>query len=158
MNLKYSPLLMLMIGFVTLGTSCNFDKAYERSVDIQNSKWEKNQAVKFDVTMKDTLSGFDIFINVRNTNDYRYKNLFLFVSTMSPNGFTKRDTVELTLADDKGKWLGLGIGGINKIEKAYKKNIRFPVSGNYRIQLVQGMRNDVLEGIMDVGIRVEKVK
>lgn len=138
--------------------SCNFDKVFEKTENIQKSKWDKNQIIQFDFDVKDTINGYDIFINIRNNNDFRYKNLFLFVNTTSPNGFSKRDTVEITLADDKGKWLGHGIGGVNSIEKTYKKNIRFPVSGNYKIELVQGMRNDILDGIMDVSIRVEKVK
>ncbi len=158
MKPKNNIVFLLPILLFTLVTSCNFDKVFEKTEDIQNGKWDKNHIVRFDVSIKDTINGYDIFINIRNNNNFRYKNLFLFVSTSSPKGFSKRDTVELTLADDKGKWLGHGIGGINSIEKTYKQNVRFPVSGNYRIELGEGMRNDILDGIMDVGIRVEKVK
>ena len=158
MKQTHSTVFLLPLLLFLLVTSCNFDKVFEKTEDIQKSKWDKKQTVRFDINVKDTINGYDIFFTVRNNNDFRYKNLFLFVNTISPNGFNKRDTVELTLADDRGKWLGHGIGGINTIEKAYKRNVRFPVSGNYRIELVQGMRNDILEGIMDVCIRVEKVK
>jgi gliding motility-associated lipoprotein GldH len=155
---KHIVILFPFLWIAILVASCNFDSLFEKTQDISKNKWDKNQIVRFDVNVKDTIHGYNIFVNVRNSSDYSYKNLFLFINTTSPNGFTKRDTVELTLADDKGKWLGTGIGGVNNIEKTYKKNVRFPVSGNYKIELFQAMRNDILEGIMDVGIRIEKIK
>lgn len=158
MKTKHSYICTLNIILLALVTSCNFDKVYEKTEDIVNSKWNKKQVVSFNFNSKDTINGYDIFVNVRNNNEYRYKNLFLFITTFSPNGYTKGDTLEITLADDKGKWLGHGIGGVNSIAKAYKKNIRFPVSGTYKIEVLQGMRNDILEGIMDVSVSVEKVK
>jgi gliding motility-associated lipoprotein GldH len=158
MKQKNSALYLILLTVLILVASCNLDKIFEKKESIQGGKWDKKQVVSFDINVKDTINGYDIFFTIRNNNDYRYKNLFLFVNTISPNGFNKLDTIELTLADDRGKWLGHGIGGINTIEKTYKQNVRFPVSGNYKVDLVQGMRNDILEGLMDVCIRVEKIK
>jgi gliding motility-associated lipoprotein GldH len=144
-------LLMLFIG-------CKYKGIYEQSFDIPQGEWGKGRIVRLDIPVTDTINGHNIFIEIRNTNDYPYSNLFLFITTYSPNGANKRDTVEIPLADEKGKWLGRGLGGILSNEINFKHNVRFPVSGNYKIEVVQGMRDEVLKGIMDVGIRVERVK
>lgn len=96
-------------------------------------------------------------ISLRNDNDYPYSNCFLFVNTISPKGIIIHDTIEFSLADEHGKWLGHGFGGVWSTE-FYKKNIRFPVKGPYKIEVIQAMRDEPLVGIMDVSIRIEKAK
>lgn len=148
---------LLILGFIT---SCNFDSIYEKSQDIPKEEWNKNQAIKFEVPITDTINGYRILVNVRNSNEYPYSNLFLFVTTFSPQGKSVKDTLEMTLADDKGKWLGTGFGGIWSTKAALRNNmaIRFPASGTYKVEVVQAMRDDVLAGIKDIGIKVERAK
>ncbi len=67
------------------------------------------------------------------------------------------DTLNFRLADDRGRWLGRGIGDLYFIRLPYKQDILFPYKGIYRFEIVQGMRTD-LEGIRDVGLRVERIK
>jgi gliding motility-associated lipoprotein GldH len=155
MRKKYNILVLILLLVIT---GCKFNSVFEKSFDIQKSEWHKNQIVQFDIPVTDTISGHNIYIIVRNTNDYSYSNLFLFVSTQSPNGPVIKDTLETTLADEKGKWLGRGLGGVLSNDIPFKKNVRFPVAGIYKIAIVQAMRDDVLKGITDVGIKVEKVK
>jgi len=149
--------LCCMITFVT---SCNFDSIYERSVDIPKEEWKKNQAITFDIPIADTINGYRIVVNVRNSNEYPYSNLFLFLTTFSPNGNSIKDTLEMTLADNKGKWLGSGFGGTWSTEAILRNNmvIRFPSSGSYKIEVIQAMRDDILRGIKDIGIKVERAK
>ena len=115
----------------------------------------------FEVT--DTLNPHHFFITLRNTNDYPYSNLFLFVHTHFPNGRKSRDTIECVLADRTGRWLGSGNGFIvdqkvisNKVMYNYQK--RFPLAGTYRIELEHAMRTDTLRELLDVGIRIEKAR
>lgn len=140
--------------------SCNFNSIYEKSQDIPNEEWNKNQVIRFDVPVTDTINGYRIIMNVRNSNEYPYSNLFLFITTSSPKGKSIKDTLEMTLADDKGRWLGTGFGGVWSTRTALRNNmvIRFPSSGTYRIEVVQAMRDDVLAGIKDIGIKVERAK
>ena len=110
----------------------------------------------FHVDIVDTISSHNIYLNVRNTSQYAYQNLFVFLQTTSPTGLSLRDTLECYLADDRGKWLGSGWGDIYYNRFIYKRNIRFPVSGNYTFKVIQGMRSNQLKYITDVGIRIEK--
>ncbi len=157
--MKNSLFIVGMLFFV-ISTSCNFDSMYEKSEDIPKEKWNKNQAIQFDIPVTDTINGYRIIVNVRNSNEYPYSNLFLFLTTYSPKGNSVKDTLEMTLADDNGKWLGRGFGGVWSTEVALRNAmvIRFPSSGVYKVEVVQAMRDDVLAGIKDIGIKVERAK
>lgn len=147
-------LLLALILFI----GCRSISMFENVIDIQKGAWNKTQGVRFDVPVVDTINGYNLYLEIRNANDYPYSNLFLFVTTHSPNKAIKKDTLEITLADDKGKWLGKGLGGIRSNEIMFKNNIRFPVAGYYKVEVNQGMRDDVLKGIIDVGLKIERVK
>ena len=108
--------------------------------------------------ISDTVSAHNIYINVRNAGGYQFSNLFIFFTTTTPSGKMEKDTVELTLADASGKWLGDGLGDIWDNRILFKNSFRFPEKGRYTFLLEQGMRFDVIPQLMDVGIRIEKVK
>jgi gliding motility-associated lipoprotein GldH len=69
-----------------------------------------------------------------------------------------KDTIEVILADNRGKWLGSGLGDIWDLQQIYKENIRFAQQGRYTFEYQQAMRTEKLPFILDVGLRVEKVK
>ena len=84
---------------------------------------------------------------------YPYQNLWVFCSEELPIGPLKRDTIECLLADEFGKWYGDGISLFQSsfpIRSAYY----FPVKGQYTFSFRQGMRNDQLPGIQEIGLRV----
>jgi gliding motility-associated lipoprotein GldH len=78
------------------------------------------------------------------------------MNTTFPDGKLDRDTLEIMLAGKDGKWLGEGLGDIWDNRILFKKNVSFPLKGEYRFELTQAMRLDPLPGIMDVGMRVER--
>ncbi len=104
----------------------------------------------------DTVSLFNLFVNIRNTGNYKYSNLFLFVDVFQPEGKIERDTIECILADSRGKWLGSsGSGSIWDNQILFNRKARFPGVGKYVFRFTQAMREKELEGIMDVGLRIE---
>jgi gliding motility-associated lipoprotein GldH len=154
---KSSRILMFAIALLA---GCIKNSIYENSIDIKMGAWNKNQVVKFEIPVNDTVNGYKISLNIRNNNEYPYSNLFLFVNSYAPNGKSIKDTIELTIADDRGKWLGKGFGGVwnNEVFLGNGATIRFPHAGKYRIEVIHAMRDDVLKGIMDVGLKVKKVE
>jgi gliding motility-associated lipoprotein GldH len=95
---------------------------------------------------------------VRNADGYPYGNLYLFVHSTFPDGRKITDTLECTLADANGKWLGDGAGDIYDNQILFKRNVRFRQSGTYIFELEQAMRLEKLPLLMDVGIRIERAK
>ena len=62
----------------------------------------------------------------------------------------------MTLADDKGQWLGDGMGDIWDNRALFRERMRFPQSGLYTFEIEQAMRQNPLPQIMDVGLRIER--
>ena len=94
---------------------------------------------------------------MRNRGEYPYQNLWLFLREVTPDTIRTKDSVECYLADQRGKWLGKGIGSIMEMPILYLQNVKFSKVGTYRYDIVQGMRDSLLLGINDIGMRVEKV-
>ncbi len=146
-------LFMVITAVLFFLTACSHNEKYSSFYSFPQSVWYKDTIARFEVHISDTLSYHDVFIDIRNTNDYPYKNLWLFVSFETPSGQFRKDTLECLMADDFGKWYGKGIS-LYELSVPYEQKIRFPHSGVYTYSIQQGMRNDLLEGINDVGIRL----
>lgn len=131
---------------------------FQQSHEVPNKNWEADRTFRFKVPVQDTMGSFDFYIDLRNSSNYPYANIYMFVNTAFPNGNTARDTVECILADRRGKWLGDGLGDILDNHILFKENIRFPNSGTYVFEFEQGMREESLPAILDVGISIEKHK
>ncbi len=149
--------IILTILVLTGFSSCDRNLIFEKYEPIPENGWHKDSLVVFNIAVTDTLQNHNLYINVRNDIEYKYSNLWLFIEINQPGEIGVADTLELTLADPKGKWLGEGFGGIKTQQIRYKSGVYFPVSGEYTINIQHGMRDEPLEGITDIGFRVEKV-
>ncbi|MDP4187483.1 MAG: gliding motility lipoprotein GldH [Bacteroidota bacterium] len=150
---------ILILAFLSIAfISCDSGQVYEQNIQIPNSSWSRFYKAKFKVSISDTLTSNNLYINIRNSGKYSFNNLFIFIKTIAPSGESIKDTVEIKLADNHGKWLGKGLGDIKFLRVPYKKNVRFPRPGTYTFEFVQGMRTDNLKDITDIGLRVEKMK
>lgn len=149
-----SLLITLLSAFAL--SSCDFNSVYNENVSLKDAKWPKDKAVRFDVEINDSLASYNFYLNLRNTTDYRYSNLYLFLMTRFPNGNTTRDTIEIILANNEGRWLGKGWSNLKDNNILLKKSLQFPLSGNYVFFVQQAMRVDTLTGIRNVGLQIDK--
>ena len=136
--------------------SCDPDRVYEKNSKIPDGIWYRDNIIRFELLIEDTISSHNLYVNVRNASLYPMSNLYLFITTTAPSGHAIRDTLEVILADDKGKWLGSGLGDIWDLQQLYKENVRFAQRGKYSFDYEQAMRTEKLPFILDVGLRVEK--
>ncbi len=149
-------ILLPLLAIIFL-IACDKNRIFEKNTKIPDMSWDKSNVLKFEVPIEDTITPSNIYINIRNASQYQFSNLFLYFTTRLPDGSASRDTVEVTLADEKG-WLGDGSGDIWDNRFLFKKNFRFPHPGTYTFELEQGMRPNPLPLIMDAGIRIEKAQ
>ncbi len=152
---------MLALCLMALFSSCADQVVYQADVPIPDGVWEREFKPEFEFEITDTLSHHDLFIDVRHTGDYPFSSLYLFIDLAGPDNRHMRDTVECLLADPTGQWYGKGTGFVFAHREydthvLYKLRNRFPVSGRYTIQLEQAMRTELLPGILDIGISVER--
>ncbi|MDP4281148.1 MAG: gliding motility lipoprotein GldH [Bacteroidota bacterium] len=145
-------LLMLLVS------SCDSRRYSEQNRTIHNGVWKSADKVHFEVNITDTLTRYDFYLNVRNSGNYPFSNLYLFIHTRTPGGLFAVDTVECLLADFDGKWLGSGMGDIRFNRFLFEKDVRLKKAGTYSFDIEQAMRVKELNGIRDIGLRIEKSK
>jgi len=90
-------------------------------------------------------------------------NLFLIVETNFPNGKGFKDTLEYVMAKPNGEFLGTGFSDIKENKLWYREGVVFDEDGEYQVNIQHAMRKsgsvrglENLEGIIDVGFRIEK--
>lgn len=137
-------------------TSCQEDLLFEENLALENTIWKAENQAYFDVDIQDTLSLYNVRINLRNTEEYRFSNIYLFVTINFPNGKKSMDTLDYYLADKTGKWYGSGLGDLYDNDFPMINKMAFPLKGTYRIEIVHAMRDEDLEGIANVGLKVAK--
>ena len=148
--------ILLLLLVLLIINSCDSNRVFEEQIPLKNEVWNVNNQLKFNVTISDLLSRYNVYLNVRNGREYPFSNLFLFMNTVSPDGHVGRDTIELTLADYDGRWLGSGMGNVKFSRFLFQKDVQFKQTGTYRFELEHAMRIRDLRGITDIGLRIEK--
>jgi gliding motility-associated lipoprotein GldH len=151
-------LLILVWLPLILFSSCNTDVVFSGTEEMEKNTWNLMNVLNFNVEAKDTASSNNVTFTIRTGSDYPFRNIYLFVTTISPEGKTIGDTLNFYLADERGNWLGKGVGDVRSLNLPYKSNVYFPVAGTYRFSVRHGMRTEELSGVYDFGLRVEKVK
>jgi gliding motility-associated lipoprotein GldH len=152
---KYS-FSLLLISLILL-SSCNSNVVFTESKVMNKNTWNLLNISSFKVPITDTLKSNNVIFTIRTGSSYPFRNIYLFVTTTSPDGKSITDTLQYNLADEKGKWLGKGFGDIHELNLPYKSNIYFPVKGIYQFNIQHGMRVEDLKGVYDFGLRVEKI-
>jgi gliding motility-associated lipoprotein GldH len=120
--------------------ACNSNVVFESSVDIKNSQWNKNDICVFPFTPRDTITQYDVLLNIEHSNTYAYSNLYMFSETRFPNQQFTRDTIEFILADANGEWTGKSWFSTYSNTFVFKQAIQFPYNGEYTFSLEQAMR------------------
>jgi len=158
MNLKISFLYFLVV--VTL-FSCDKKRVFDEYKSVGKG-WNKDSIVSFDLPQLDPKKQYNLFLNLRDNNDYPYNNLFLIVAMEQPNKTTLVDTLEYQMANPDGSLLGDGFTDVKESKLVYKQRMKF-APGAYKVHIKQAVRQtgkvtgvQKLDGITEVGFRIEK--
>ena len=160
MSLKSSFLYFLVLIALI---SCDKKRVFDEYKTVGNG-WNKDSIVSFDLPAVDIKKQYNLFINIRDNNDYPFNNLFLIVNMEQPDKRTIVDTLEYQMANPDGSLLGEGFTDVKDNKLIYKERMKFN-SGSYKIHIKQAVRQTgkvsgvvKLEGITDVGFRIEKIE
>ena len=163
MRLKKSNLLVVL-GISLLLVSCDENRVFDEYKKLDGS-WKKADAIQFVFEQNDTINPYNLFLNIRNNNDYPYNNLYVIVALTQPDSLVKIDTLEYDMAFPDGKLMGEGFSDVKESKLWYLENYVFNRIGNYKVEVVQAVRatGEVkgvaeLKGITELGLRIENTK
>lgn len=155
------------VFFLFLGllffASCDKTRIYDDYKSLPG-EWHRDSIIKFEFEAPDTLNHYNLFLNLRNTSDYPFSNIYLITELNFPNGKVISDTLQYEMAAPSGEWLGTGFGNVKESKLWYKENVQFTEEGRYMVTIQQAMRRrdsvqgiKRLEGITEVGFRIEDI-
>ncbi len=148
--------IFMFLCVCLLFTSCQEQALYDVHTPLENKGWSYNFKPNYLVTIRDTSLHYDVSLNLRHNDQYKYSNLFV-VFTLEDVDLKRTVTNhEFKLAEADGRWLGSGSGFIYSYTFPIVQKIKFDKPGIYLMQLEQNMRDEPLMHIEDIGIRVEK--
>ncbi|MDP4263451.1 MAG: gliding motility lipoprotein GldH [Bacteroidota bacterium] len=146
--------LLIAISLLLIASCTNID-LYEKTVPVPGQAWKNDFRPVFHFTIKDTVSLYQLYLVLRHNEKYNYNNIYINLYVKAPG----RDSVmkiqkSLVLASNDN-WKGTGIDDIyeHRIELGEPQTLK---AGDYQFTLEQIMRENPLQNVLDVGLRVEK--
>jgi gliding motility-associated lipoprotein GldH len=154
--MKRIKILLVVLASCTLYfLSCTTIDLYEKEVAIPGHQWKSSFKPGFTFTIKDTTVPYQFFFVLRHTEKYNYTNIYVNLYIKAPGAdSTTKIQRSLMLADNNG-WLGSGMDDIyeHRIPLGDPQSLK---AGTYTFTLEQIMREDPLEHVLNVGLRLEK--
>lgn len=139
--------------FALLG-SCSGGEVYSRFHHIENGKWYRDSLLVFTIDSLIPTSEYEVTIELTTNRSYPYRDLWLQIDQDLTDSLVRTDTLRCLLADEHGKWLGSGAGGLNQLSLSYRSFIPRDSVYNYQLTIRQAMDNELLRGVEKVGIKL----
>lgn len=150
---------ILFPSLLLIAASCNTIGIHEMNKPVPGHRWASDYQPEVSFSITDTASSYNIFFVIRHADAYRYNNIWIDISSLSPGDSSEtKQRFDLPLANEYG-WTGTGIDDILEHRiLLYREPVRFRRPGTYRVRMAQLMREDPLQHVLSVGLRVEKPK
>lgn len=146
-------------GLLFFFFSCQHIDLYERVATIPQQQWHSSYKPSFTFSIQDTTATYQLFLILRHNNQYGYNNLWINLYRKKPDGKTSKVQYELPLANNEG-WMATGMDDLyeHRIPLAPLPNdsFYFNEKGPYTFTVEEIMRDEPLEHVMNVGLRIEK--
>ncbi len=147
---------LFIIAVVAFSACRNQGDVFNEYIALPNVGWDKDSLAVFHPDMKSTGERYNVWLQLRNQSNYSYSNLWLFVDIVAPDGKSVRDTIDCQLARPDGEWIGDGWGSLYSLQIPLMRSVSFNQIGTYTYKFCQAMREQDLEGIHSIGLRIEK--
>jgi gliding motility-associated lipoprotein GldH len=138
---------------------CDDSRVYEVNHDFEQRAWLVNEKPEFEFEITNPTDRYTLYCNVRNSVAFPYSRLFIKYSLTDSSGKSLEGKMMPAFLFDQhtGKPQGSsGLGDIYDQRFPIVTNYQFPAAGKYKVNFEQFMRKDTLEGILAIGLRVEK--
>ncbi len=147
-------LLLLLSGFFSCNTTIG---TFEKNITIPEHSWKSSFKPEISFEIEDTSSRYNLYVVIRHLDAYRYNNIWVNVEMQFPGDTVRSQSLDLRLATDDRGWLGSGMDDVFEHRVLITKDPQYlQRKGIYRFRLEHLMREDPLEYVMNIGIRVEK--
>lgn len=147
---------ILLLFIAGASGACDKQTVYHTFRSISQEGWEQQDTLLFNVMVPDSQTYYKLTLEIRNRNTYPYQNIGLYICCDGPEATRiSVDTLEAVLAGKEGIWKGDGWGGLYQSAFPVGK-VRIGKPGNYLFKVAYTLPDDILPGINDVGIKLQR--
>ena len=148
-------LSILLIAAFSCEKSSNY--VFQETKALVASGWKYSQPVDFKIPVKDTSFIYNLSLDVQYLdNVYPNQNLYILAKTKFPKGDTITRQVSLELFNSSGTPYGKCKGENCRAEIALQDSLYFNQVGDYYFSFEQFTRDEVVEGIQEITLKLEK--
>ena len=148
--LRFTFFLLLGITF----SACGPDYIYEKKYEFDKG-WSYADSLFFKVSIKDTLSIYNLYLDVNHIDAYPYQNMYVRIHTTFPDQQKLTERVSITMAKKTGEWVGECTSENCRLRINIQEGAFFNQSGEYIFMVEQFMRHDTLSSIKAVALAIE---
>jgi gliding motility-associated lipoprotein GldH len=151
-------IVLSALAFVLLLTACNnSNECYHHAEVISPKGWDQNQTLYFqDSLASDAPETLCFEIDLRHTNLFPYQNIWLYIRTKSSDNTNRLDSINWSLAEPSGRWIGSGWGSLYTLTHRLPDLTIHQTIGKrwFSIEIQHGLKDQTLNGIEDVGVHL----
>ncbi len=139
--------------------ACDSNRIYENNLEFNDRAWKVIEEPRFEFTVPNSSDHYNLFYNVRNSLDFPYARIFVTWHLYDSTGkeITKKLVFNDLFDEKTGRPLGdSGLGDLYDHRFPILENYSFANPGKYSLKLDQFNRQDTLQGVIAVGVRVER--
>ena len=139
--------------------ACQHIDLYEKIATIPGHDWKSNFKPQFKFNIEDTSAVYQVYVILRHNEKYLYNNIWLNLTAQAPGQAPQKFMLELPLATSAKGWLGVAMDDLYEhrlVVTLDESKLNFKKPGEYQFTLEQVMRDDPLENVLNVGLRIEK--
>jgi gliding motility-associated lipoprotein GldH len=161
-SIELNKQLALVFAFCSILIACTTGNLYEKVQPVPRHQWSSNYKPRFTFDISDTTTPYRLFVIFRHSEKYNFNNVWLRLGIQSPDS-TQMSSVqyELPLATNEKGWLASGMDDLYEHRIAITPgsgNFYFKKPGTYTFEMQQLMREEPLQEVYNIGLRVERVQ
>lgn len=142
----------IVMGF----TSCDTNTPYYHYAHTPIDGWEKNDTLRYDVQPLKKGGEHQITVALRLNGAYPFRKLYLIMEQdIYPRLQYKTDTICFDVTSKEGRFTGNGISYYQYTVPVCREH--FMENDSIHITIRHAMKRDILPGISDIGIKLERI-
>ncbi|MGL4852174.1 MAG: gliding motility lipoprotein GldH [Phocaeicola sp.] len=149
---------LIYIGVLALTTSCQTPTIYHAYQPVHRTGWKQHDTLFYTPML--TAGQYEIEVALRHHEEYPYQNLWLEIVYLQTDSIQlRKDSVAFVLTNEEGKWNGSGVSSLYQL--AHPDQLQIEVTAGDTIKqicITHIMRNATLQGITDIGLRINKLE
>jgi gliding motility-associated lipoprotein GldH len=154
---KNNIYLLISLAVALVLTGCSRKVVYSHYEPTPIDGWEKNDTLSFTVVPIRHEGVYLEEVGLRTSGIYPFTGLTLIVEQRAtPSGMMRSDTLHARLIDRDGSVQGKGISYFQY--NFHLANLRLQANDTLHVSIRHNMKREILPGISDVGISLERIE